>query len=90
MSCTRWKWRGQPGRDEYAFTNHPASPIARMADVSLSTAAQEALAHGYPVGARIAQVALIDVLYTCIALKRHEETDLSQARIAEALYRRHG
>ena len=77
------------GARTIVFTNHLASPIARMADVSLSTAAQEALAHGYPVGARIAQVALIDVLYTCIALKRHEETELSQTCIAEALHRRH-
>jgi DNA-binding MurR/RpiR family transcriptional regulator len=78
------------GARTIALTNHPASPIARIADVSLSTAAQEALAHGYPVGARVAQVALIDVLYTCMALKRHEETDLSQTRIAEALHRRLG
>ena len=78
------------GARTIALTNHPASPIARIADVSLSTAAQEALAHGYPVGARVAQVALIDVLYTCMALKRHEETELSQTRIAEALHRRHG
>lgn len=74
------------GARTIALTNHPASPIARIVNVSLSTAAQEALAHGYPLGARVAQVALIDALYACMALKRHAETELSQARIAEALH----
>jgi RpiR family transcriptional regulator, carbohydrate utilization regulator len=60
----------QAGAKTIALTNHPASPIARLADISLCTAAQEALGHGYPLGARVAQVGLIDVLYTCLALKR--------------------
>ncbi len=71
-----------------AITNHPASPVARVAAISLHTAAQEALAHGYPLGARVAQVGLIDVLYTCMALKRHAEVERSQERIAAALQRR--
>jgi RpiR family carbohydrate utilization transcriptional regulator len=71
-----------------AITNHPASPIARLADISLCTAAQEALAHGYPLGARVAQVALTDVLYACMALKRRAETERSLDRIARALYHR--
>jgi RpiR family transcriptional regulator, carbohydrate utilization regulator len=53
-----------------AVTNHPASPIARLADISLCTAAQEAAARDYPLGARVAQVGLIDVLYTCLMLKQ--------------------
>ncbi|MCU0507879.1 MAG: MurR/RpiR family transcriptional regulator [Anaerolineae bacterium] len=52
-----------------AITNHPLSPIARLVDISLRTAAQEAAAHGYPLGARVAQIGLIDVLYTCLMLK---------------------
>jgi DNA-binding MurR/RpiR family transcriptional regulator len=58
-----------------AITNHPASPIAEMADVSLCTAAQEAMGHGYPLGARVAQVALIDMLYTGMSLKYHDGTE---------------
>ena len=77
------------GQDD-ALTNDEASPIARITEMKLSTAAQEALTNGYPVGALVAQVDMIDVLYTCMAPKRHEETDLSQARIAEALHRRQG
>jgi RpiR family transcriptional regulator, carbohydrate utilization regulator len=80
----------EAGAQTVAITNHPASPLAKLADISLRTAAQEALAHGYPLGARVAQVGLIDVLYTCMATKRQAEVEHSQARIAEALYGRQG
>jgi len=58
--------------------------------VDLSTAAQEALAYGYPLGARVAQVALIDALYACMALKRRDVAEHSLARIASALSYRPG
>lgn len=58
------------GATTIAITNHPASPIAQLADVSLCTAAQDAIGHGYPLGARVAQVGLIDVLYICLLLKQ--------------------
>ncbi len=80
----------EAGARTIAITNHPLSPIATTAEISLCTAAQEALAHGYPLGARVAQVGLIDVLYTCLALKRQAEVERSQARIATALYGRPG
>jgi len=62
------------GAQTLAVTNHPASSIARLADISLCTAAKEAL-EGYPLGARVAQVGLIDVLYTCMTLKRQAESE---------------
>jgi RpiR family carbohydrate utilization transcriptional regulator len=80
----------ESGARTVAITNHPASPLAVLADISLRTAAQEALAHGYPLGARVAQVGLIDMLYTCMALKRQAEVEHSQARIAGALHGRQG
>jgi DNA-binding MurR/RpiR family transcriptional regulator len=78
----------EAGARTIAVTNHPSSPIAELAEIHLHTAAQEALAHGYPLGARVAQMGLIDVLYACLSLKRHAEVERSQTRIAEALYRR--
>jgi DNA-binding MurR/RpiR family transcriptional regulator len=78
------------GARTIAITNHPASPIAQAAEIGLCTAAQEALAHGYPLGARVAQLALIDALYTCMALARPEVTEASQMRITEVLFRRQG
>jgi DNA-binding MurR/RpiR family transcriptional regulator len=58
------------GARTISVTNHPASPIARLADISLCTAAQEAVGHGYPLGARVSQIGLIDVLYACLLLKQ--------------------
>ena len=50
----------EAGATTIAITNHLASPIAKAVDINLSTTAQETLAHGYPLGARVAQVGLID------------------------------
>jgi len=71
------------GSRTIALTNHPASPIALLADISLCTAAQDALGHGYPLGARVAQVGLIDVLYTAMRLKRMAENEPSQVHDKE-------
>ena len=76
----------EAGATLIALTNHPASTIARLADLSLCTGAQEALAPGYPLGARVAQVGLIDILYTCMALQRSEETERRLAQVASTLY----
>ena len=78
----------ESGARTMAITNHRASPIAQAVDISLSTAAQESLAYGYPLGARVAQVGLIDALYVCMALKRPEEVDHNLTRIATALHGR--
>ncbi len=78
------------GAATIAITNHPASPLAQLAGIGLYTAAQEALAHGYPLGARVAQVGLIDLLYTAMALKRQAEVAENQARIGSALGQRPG
>lgn len=78
------------GARTIAITNHPLSPIAKAAEISLWTAAQEALVYGYPLGARVAQVGLIDVLYTFMAVQRQPEVEHNLARISEALYRRQG
>lgn len=78
------------GAKTIAVTNHPGSSIATAAQISLHTAAQESMAYGYPLGARVAQVGLIDVLYSYMALKRRVEVDQNHARIVAALHRRQG
>jgi RpiR family carbohydrate utilization transcriptional regulator len=78
------------GAASIAITNHPSSPIAKAADIRLTTAAQDALAHGYPLGARVAQMSLIGMLYTCLARKREDEAERNQKSIARALYGRQG
>ena len=81
---------GKAGAQTIAITNHPGSPLAMAAHISLHTAAQESLAYGYPLGARVAQVGLIDVLYSYMALMRRTEVDQNHARIAAALQKRQG
>jgi len=78
----------EAGARTIAIVNHPASPIAEVAEIHLCTAAQEAVAHGYPLGARVAQMGLVDVLHACLTLKRQAEVERSQARIAETLSKR--
>jgi DNA-binding MurR/RpiR family transcriptional regulator len=69
-----------------AITNHPAAGLGQMADVVLLTAAQEGLGRSYPLGTRVAQIALIDILYGCLAQRRGDETERTLERIAEAVY----
>jgi DNA-binding MurR/RpiR family transcriptional regulator len=71
-----------------AITNHPASPLARLAQIQLRTAAQDALSHGYPTGARAAQVVLINMLCVCISQLGREVAEQSAARLEEARKRR--
>lgn len=73
-----------------AITNHPESAIAKTAEISVFTAAQESLGHSYPLGARVAQIGLIDVLHAFMASKRKDEVDLNLARIGDALLKRQG
>lgn len=68
-------------------TRVSSTPMSRVA---LPRRKKPPLAHGYPLGARVAQVGLIDVLYTGLTLKRQAEVERSQARIATALYGRPG
>ncbi len=42
---------GRAGARTIAITNHPGSPLATAAQISLHTAAQESMAYGYPLGA---------------------------------------
>lgn len=80
----------EAGAKTIAITNHLASPIAKAVDINLSTSAQSALAHGYPLGARVAQVGLIDALHACMSLKRRDEAERNLQRIASALYHHPG
>jgi RpiR family transcriptional regulator, carbohydrate utilization regulator len=71
-----------------ALVNHMASPIARLARYCLATSAPEMQEHGYPLGARVAQVAVIDALATVIALKAPDRAKESLEQIAAALSNR--
>jgi DNA-binding MurR/RpiR family transcriptional regulator len=75
----------QSGAATVALVNHMASPIARLARYCLATSAPEMQEHGYPLGARVAQIAVIDALATVMALKRPDAAKDSLERISAVL-----
>lgn len=73
-----------------ALVNHLASPIAKLARFCLATSAPEMQEHGYPLGARVAQVAVIDALATVMALRQPDRAKESLERVSAVLYFRGG
>lgn len=76
------------GAATVAITNHPGSPITRAADLVLLTAAPATPRRGDPLSARVAQLALVDVIYQGAMLKRHADAQEKLTRIADLVYRR--
>lgn len=71
-----------------AITNHPGSPITRVADFVLLTAAPASAGRGDPLSARVAQLALVDVIYQGAILKRYQASQARLSQIAELVHRR--
>lgn len=68
---------------------HPAEAVyLSMTDLATRCTVSDTTV--FRLGARVAQVGLIDVLYTFMAVKRQSEVEHNLARISEALYRRQG
>jgi RpiR family transcriptional regulator, carbohydrate utilization regulator len=76
------------GATTIAIVNHTASPIAKLVKICLATSAQEMQAHGYPLGARVAQVALLDALYSVMVMKQPQASANALERITDTLNRR--
>jgi DNA-binding MurR/RpiR family transcriptional regulator len=60
----------ESGATTIAITNHPRSVIARVADITLTTAARETTFRSGAMASRIAQLSLVDVLFVLIAQQR--------------------
>jgi len=58
-----------------SLTNAGPSPLADISDIALHTASNETMYRRVALSSRIAQMALVDVLYTMIALKKSDSTD---------------
>ncbi len=54
------------------ITSYQDSPIARLSDAKLITFTSETKLMKEAISSRIAQIALLDSLYTCMALKKYE------------------
>ncbi|MBR1567211.1 MAG: MurR/RpiR family transcriptional regulator [Oscillospiraceae bacterium] len=79
----------QQGARTILITRFPRSPGAQLADVVLQCGSNESpLEHG-SVPARIAQLFLLDILFTRVCLTRPDGCQANRQRIAEALADKH-
>lgn len=76
------------GATTMAITNHPGTPITQVADLVLLTAAPHQSSRGDPLSARVAQLALVDVLYQGAILKRYHASQVRLKQITELVHRR--
>ncbi|MGQ9457114.1 MAG: MurR/RpiR family transcriptional regulator [Anaerolineae bacterium] len=72
------------GATTIAITNHPNSSLARTADICLVTSAAETPLESGSPSVRIAQMAVVDLLYEGILLKGGEGLQSRLARVTEA------
>lgn len=77
----------QHGATTLAITNHPGSSLARTADICLVTSAEETPLEGGSPSIRIAQMAMVDLLYEGVLLKGGKRLQRRLARVAEAALR---
>lgn len=65
---------GKSGAATIALTNFRESPLARAADVTLTTAARETRFRSGALGSRIAQLMVVDCLFTGVAQASYDES----------------
>lgn len=79
------KMAREEGATVISMTGVGKSPLSKIADIRLETASQEAQYHILALSSRIAQYALIDSIYTNMALRRREGHGEYQQDIERAL-----
>ena len=73
------------GATTICITSHPASPVAKVADIKLYTSAWESLVHDDSPSVRNAQLALIDVIYEGIKIRAPQRARVSLSKANEAI-----
>ncbi|QUP87667.1 MurR/RpiR family transcriptional regulator [Exiguobacterium sp. PFWT01] len=68
-----------------AITNYAKSPLSKIADVSLYTVSQETAFRSEALASRIAELSLIDALFTAVMMRRGEAARASLQQIREAI-----
>ncbi len=63
------------GAQVISLTNIGRSPLSRESDIALHTASQETKYHIVALSSRIAQMALVDTIYTILALHRQNSVE---------------
>lgn len=68
-----------------AITNYAKSPLSKLADVSLYTVSQETAFRSEALASRIAELSLIDALFTAVMMRRGEAARASLQQMREAI-----
>ncbi|MCC9621920.1 MurR/RpiR family transcriptional regulator [Thalassospira sp. MA62] len=68
-----------------AITNYAKSPLSKIADVSLYTVSQETAFRSEALASRIAELSLIDALFTAVMMRRGEAARASLQQMREAI-----
>jgi len=73
------------GAKTIAITNYSKSPLTKAVDVVLHTASPEVKYRSEAMASRIAQVAIVDALLTCLAFQNLDRVEMCQVRIDRAI-----
>ncbi|MEW6226851.1 MAG: MurR/RpiR family transcriptional regulator [Bacillota bacterium] len=84
------KLASEAGAKTVCITNYPASSAARLADVVLLTSAEETDLRGGALASRVAQLTVVDCLFTSVAVRRHEEAMSCIMKTRRAVANRRG
>lgn len=75
----------EKGIPTIAITNYAKSPLSKIADVSLFTVSQETAFRSEALASRIAELSLIDALFTAVMIRRGDAARASLQQMREAI-----
>lgn len=78
----------EKGIPTIAITNYAKSPLSKIADVSLFTVSQETAFRSEALASRIAELSLIDALFTAVMIRRGDAARASLQQMREAIANR--
>ncbi|GAA0726460.1 MurR/RpiR family transcriptional regulator [Dactylosporangium roseum] len=76
---------GRRGATTVALTNFPKSPITRIADLTLTTAARETTFRSGAMASRLAQLTVVDCVFVGVAQKTYGQTKMAVEKTREAV-----
>jgi DNA-binding MurR/RpiR family transcriptional regulator len=76
---------GRRGALTVALTNFPKSPITRIADLALTTAARETTFRSGAMASRLAQLTVVDCVFVGVAQKTYGQTKAAVEKTREAV-----
>ena len=75
----------EKGVPTIAITNYAKSPLSKIADVSLFTVSQETAFRSEALASRIAELSLVDALFTAVMIRRGDAARASLQQMREAI-----